>query len=196
VLTPADDSQIGRGGPQAAAALISYALWQRRFDMSPSVLGKTIQVGTKWVTIVGVTPPEFFGLEVGSPVDLTIPMMLSENNLREKESWWFSAVGRLRKGVAPAQARADLDRLFQAYMREIGIGGEARKYFDRIEVVPANRGLESLRRRFSKPLLIVMTIVGIVLLIGCANLANFTSCASRKSSKRNFDPDGNRSVPR
>jgi predicted permease len=183
VLLPADDSQIGRGGPDGPTAVISYALWKRRFGMSPSVLGKTILVGTKWVTIVGVTAPEFFGLEVGSPVDLTIPMMLSENNLREKASWWFSAVGRLKDGATPAQSRADLDRLFQAYMREIRIGGETRKYFDRIELMPANRGLESLRHRFSKPLLIAMTIVGLELLIGCANVANLllARAANRQS---------------
>jgi predicted permease len=172
VLTLADDSQIGRGGPDGAVAVISYSLWRRRFEMSPSVLGKAVLVGTKWVTIVGITAPEFYGLEVGSPVDLTIPMALAENDLRSKAAWWFSAVGRLKEGATPAQARADLDNLFQGYMREIGIGGETRQYFNRIELVPANRGLESLRRRFSKPLLIVMTIVGLVLLIGCANVAN------------------------
>jgi hypothetical protein len=74
-------------------------------------------------------------------------LALAENDLRSKASWWFSAVGRLKDGATPAQARADLDRLFQTYMREIGIGGETRRYFDRIELVPATRGLESLRRR-------------------------------------------------
>ena len=172
VLTPLDDSQIGRGGPDGAAAVISYALWKRRFAMSPAVLGKTIQVGTKWVTIVGVTPPGFFGLEVGSPVDLTIPMTLVGNALQEKQSWWFSVVGRLKDGAMPEQARADLDRMFQTYMSEIGMQGDARSYFDRIALVPANKGLNELRRRFSKPLLIVMTIVGLILLIGCANVAN------------------------
>src|SRR5206468_1613717 len=167
VLAPSDDSQIGRGGPDGAAAVISYGLWKRRFAMSPSVLGKTIQVGTKWVTIVGVTPQEFFGLEVGSPIDLTIPMTLSGNNLRSKASWWFSAAGRLKDSATPEQARADVDGMFQAYMHDIGMKGESRNYFDRIVLVPANKGLNSLRRRFSKPLLIVMTIVGLVLLIGC-----------------------------
>jgi hypothetical protein len=74
VLTPADDLQSGGGGPNGAVAVISYSLRRRRFEMSPSVLAKTILVGTKWVTIVGITAPEFYGLEVGSPVDLTIPI--------------------------------------------------------------------------------------------------------------------------
>ena len=71
VLTPADDSEIGRGGPQGGVAVISAGFWNRRFGRDPAVLGKTIQVGTNWVTIVGVTPPGFFGLDVGTPVDVT-----------------------------------------------------------------------------------------------------------------------------
>src|SRR5260370_18245447 len=135
VLTPSDDSRIGRGGPDGAAAVISYGLWKRRFALSPSVLGKTIQVGTNWVTIVGVTPPEFFGLQVGSPIHLTIPLTFSGTNLRSKKSWWFSAVGRLKDSAIAEQARADLDGMFQGYMHDIGMG-ENRNYFDRIVLVP------------------------------------------------------------
>src|SRR4029453_14375104 len=62
LLTPADDSIFGRGCPEGAVAVISYALWERRFGKDPGVLGKTVQVGRDWVTIVGVTEPRFFGL--------------------------------------------------------------------------------------------------------------------------------------
>src|SRR5262249_25128961 len=139
---------------------------------SPSVLGKTIQVGTDWVTIVGVTPAGFNGVEVGAPADITIPMMLSGNSLRSRTSWWFSVIGRLKDGASPEQARAELDGYFQAYLDEVGFKDEDRKYFSGIVLLPAARGLDTLRRKFSKPLLIVMTIVGLVLLIGCANVAN------------------------
>src|ERR1051326_1251591 len=63
LLTPSDDSVPGRGGQEGASAVISYGFWQRRFGKSPGVLGKKIRLGTtaNWVTIVGVTPPEFFG---------------------------------------------------------------------------------------------------------------------------------------
>jgi predicted permease len=181
VLTPADDSIVGSGGPEGGVAVISYGLWKRRFGMSPAVLGKKIQVGTNWVTIVGVTRPEFFGLQVGLPTDLTIPMMLTTNNLRSRTLWWLSVVGRLKDGVSPEQARAELDRHFQLYME--GVGGGTREYFNRVVLVPAARGLEDLRRKFSKPLLIVMTIVGLVLLIGCANVANLL--LARASARRN-----------
>jgi predicted permease len=181
-LTPADDSVIGSGGQDGPVAVISYRLWDRRFGRSPAVLGKTIQVGTSWPKIVGVTPPGFDGLSVGSPVDVTIPMMLTANNLRSKKSWWFSVIGRLKDGASPEQARAELDGHFQAYMEEVGITGEGRKFFSGISVVPAAKGLGGVRRRFSKPLLIVMTIVGLVLLIGCANVANLL--LARASARR------------
>jgi predicted permease len=173
LLTPADDSEIGRGGPDGGVAVISYGLWERRFGRSPAVLGKSIVVGTTAVTIVGVTPPEFYGLQPGSPADLTIPMMLTTNNLRAKQYWWFSVIGRLQDGAAVEPARADLDRLFQSYMEEVGSkGSRASRYFSGIALVPASKGLAGLRRQFSRPLWIVMAIVGLVLLIGCANVAN------------------------
>lgn len=183
LLTPADDSEVGRGGPNGGVTVISYGLWERRFGRSPSVLGKSVQVGTNWVTIVGVTQPGFQGVDTGSPVDFTIPMMLSTNNLTSKRSWWFSVIGRLKDRASPEQARAELDASFQPYMRETGPKGEMQKYFTGIVLVPAAQGLAGLRKKLSKPLLIVMTIVGLVLLIGCANVANLL--LARASARRN-----------
>ena len=182
VLTPADDRNVGRSSGDGYVAVISHGLWARRFGMSPSVLGKTIQVGTKWVTIVGVTPPEFIGLQVGFPIDVTIPITLAESGLDSKESWWFSVVGRLHDSATVEQARADLDAMFQAYMTDNGIKGGAREYFDRIVLVPADKGLNDVRRQLAQPLLVIMGIVAIVLLIGCANVANLL--LARGSARR------------
>ena len=183
VLTPRDDSVFGRGGPDGAVAVISHALWARRFGLDPAVLGKAVQVGTDWVTIVGVTPPDFFGLQVGSPIDITVPIMLQPNNLRSKHLWWMSVVGRLKPDASVAQARGDLETLFDAYMNEIGMPREKRGYFSGIELVPADRGSNGLRRDYAEPLLIIMAIVALVLLIGCANVANLL--AARASARRN-----------
>jgi hypothetical protein len=104
---PADDSVIGKGGPDGPVAVISYRYWKRRFAMSPTVLGKVIQLEGRAVTIIGVTPPEFFGLRPGMPVDLTVPMMLAPAEmLRDKGAWWLNVVGRLKPGAARAQARS------------------------------------------------------------------------------------------
>jgi predicted permease len=184
LLTPADDSQFGSGGPGGPVAVISYGMWQRRFGMDPGVLGKTVLVGTRPVTIVGVTQPEFFGLQVGSPIDITIPMMLAGDAVQSKHTWWMSVVGRLEQGATVEQARADLDALFESFMLEIGEPPrERRTHFPGIAMVPAARGLNGLRRTYSEPLLIVMTIVGVVLLIGCANVANLL--LARASARHN-----------
>jgi predicted permease len=180
MLTPADDSVVGRGGPDGAAAVISYRLWERRFGRSAGILGKEIKVGTTWVRISGVAPAGFDGLTPGEPVDVTIPMMLTNNNLQAKRGWWFSVVGRLKDGAAAGPARAELDAQFKAYMNEIGGRG---RYFSGIALVPAAKGLNELRRKFSKPLWIVMAIAGLVLLIGCANAANLL--LARASARRN-----------
>jgi predicted permease len=173
VLTAADDAEPGRGGPDGPVAVISDAFWTRRFGRDPSVLGKSVQVGTQWVTIVGVAPPGFFGLQVGTPIDITVPMMLADG-LQSRQSWWLSVIARVAPGATVEQARADLESLWDAYMTEEGLarGTRTREYFSGIALVPAARGANELRRAYSEPLLIVMGIVAVVLLIGCANVAN------------------------
>ena len=172
LLTPADDAEPGRGGPDGPVAVISDAFWTRRFARDPSVLGKNVQVGTEWVTIVGVTPPGFLGLQAGTPLDITVPMMLVQQGLQSKQSWWLSVIARLAPDATVEQARADLESVWDAYMTEVGMPRARRDYFSGLVLVPAARGANELRRTYTEPLLIVMGIVGVVLLIGCANVAN------------------------
>jgi FtsX-like permease family protein len=126
------------------------------------------------VTIIGVTQPEFYGLVPGKEMDISVPIMAAGvETLTEKTSWWFNAVGRLKPGVPVEQARAELDTIFQSYMDETKFNAEARREaFSRIDLRPANKGLNSLRRQFSQPLKALMAIVVMVLLIACANVSN------------------------
>ena len=180
VFTTADEESSRAGASNSPVAVISETFWERRFGRNPVIIGKTIQVGRTWVTIVGVTPRAFRGLQAGSPVDLTVPMTVSGNRLTGTQHWWFSVVGRLKDDIPPEQARLDLDALFQAYKTDIGLKGDT--YFDRIALVPAGKGQNDLRRDFATPLWIVTTIVGLVLLIGCANVANLL--IARASARR------------
>jgi predicted permease len=173
-LGPADDTIPGRGGTDGLVAVISHNYWTRRFGRDPAVIGKVVQLGAEPVTIIGVTPPEFYGLFPGAEINITLPMMTAgAEMLTEKAAWWFHAVGRLKPEVPVERARAELDTIFHAYMDGKGLNNEMRReFFARIDLAPASRGLHTLRRQFSRPLQALMAIVALVLLIACANVAN------------------------
>ena len=157
-----DDIATGR---PPAVAVVSWSYWKNKFNLDPKVLGKTIIVQNAPVTIAGVTPPEFFGLQVGSRTDIWLPLAPSASTR-------VALVARLRPGVSPDQARAEMSVLYRFTVDE-----RARNSKDplvrqlRIEIEPAATGLATLRDHFAKPLLVLMAIVGLVLLIACANVA-------------------------
>jgi len=167
LMTGADD-QLSPG-----VAVIGHRYWQRRFGGSADVIGRTITYRNQSYTIVGVTPPGFSGVEPGRHVDLTLPITSERSLLTNADTWWFEAIGRLRPGATTAQATAQADTVFQSFMTAHGPTDEMRKKrFDRAEVVPASQGTGRLRARFSKPLLVLTLVAGIVLLIACANIGN------------------------
>jgi predicted permease len=168
LLTAADEKL------DSAVAVIGYTYWQRRFGGDSNAIGKTVTWEGRVSTIVGVTPPEFWGLVPGRPIDVTLPIRITNELLADKNASWFTAFGRLKPGVAPAQAHAETNAIYQAFLADMrDLSEDARaKRFDRIELPPASQGLNSLRQRFSKPLLVLMAVVGAVLLIACANISN------------------------
>ena len=176
-----DDDRIGA----EPVAIIGYGYWQRRFGADPLVTGKRLAINGISFTIVGVTGPEFSGLQPGSPLDLSIPFAVQPQvlpNLGEPgislftaaDHWWVEIMGRLKPGVTEEQARANLDVIFkQAVMAGIPPGKDDQsQVLPALQVVAGGRGLAGLRNGFTKPLFILMTVVGIVLLIACANVAN------------------------
>jgi predicted permease len=178
-ITPDDD----RFGAPNAVAVISDAYWARRFGRDPAAVGKRIVVEDVPLTIVGVAPAEFFGLQVGSHIDLwaplaTEPLMRQRSFTSSAGYKWLQLVGRLKPGVSLDQARADLDILFRSAVIEqelaLQITPETRHNVlnAKLLVEPAGNGLSQLRRQFSKLLAVLMVIVGLVLLVACANLAN------------------------
>src|SRR5262249_47960985 len=117
-LSPSDDSIAGQGGPDGPVMVISYNYWTSRFGRSPSVIGKTVNVGDSPVTIIGVASPEFFGLKPGFETSIALPMMLAEAGRRERDNRFFDAIGRLKAGVSVEQARAELDVIYQAFEKD------------------------------------------------------------------------------
>ncbi len=178
-FTGADDEPAG-GHP---IAMVSYSWWKRRFGRDPAILGKTVTLGSTVYTIIGVTPSEFFGTTVGESPDLWIPLSMEKqvspgwNGLDNK---WFESLyilGRIKPGVTMIQAEANVNLLARQIWH--GFKGpvltksqQQRLDHAHIQLTPAGRGLSHLRFEFSLPLQILMIIVGLVLLIACANIAN------------------------
>ena len=178
-----DDDKASEPQP---VAVISYHFWKRRFGLDPSVVGKKIILDDFPFTIIGVAPPGFFGFEVGDRPDVWWPLRMipvaAPNNqiLTESGSWWLRVMARLKPGVSIEQARAEMDLIFKNQINQIAperaaafTPAQRRNHFERsIRLDSGRTGFTYLRRTITQPLLILMTVVGLVLLIACANVAN------------------------
>src|SRR2546427_1974234 len=183
-----EDDRVPNGHP---VAMVSHGYWRRRCGLAPSVVGRRISLCGISFTIIGVTPPEFFGLEVGSAPDIFAPVMMqpalmpaSENLLQDPiiMSTWLRAFGRLAPGATVPLAVAQLQALRPLFPQPVSkLPGKVidEKFF----LNPAGRGVSDLPRQFSQPLFLLMAVVGAVLLIACANTANLllARAASRRS---------------
>ena len=167
----------------ALVAMLSYGFWQREYGGDPSVLGRSISLDGHAFMIIGVTPPEFFGLRVGTTFDVMVPITTEaiirgvESSLDRRSSWWLSVFGRLAPGQTMAQAETRL-RGLQPQLREATMpqdwrpNDQAFYIRDPFAVMPAATGISSLRDRYSRALYILLGIVALVLAIACANMAN------------------------
>ena len=161
--------------------VISDNYWRRRYASDPSVVGKTIVLSGSPFTIIGVTPPEFFGLEVGAVADISAPTMMQKQVMPgiSGDLIPYRVMGRMKPGVMIEQARADLSLLYQQILSDFSarfgdaIRAKGAQYLveRKLVLTPGSQGLSVLRRQFSQPLFILMTVVGLVLLIACANVA-------------------------
>jgi putative ABC transport system permease protein len=175
-----EDDQRG-GGPDGPVAVISYAFWQRRFGGAADVIGRTQIVERVPFTIVGVMPPGFFGVDVGSAFDIAVPIG-TEPLIRVRDSWfdrpttyWLQVMARLKDGHTIASAEQAL-RSVQPQIRAATLPPAA-EWQERYLTEPfvlqsAARGASSLRGGYRQPMLAIMAVVVLVLLIACANIAN------------------------
>ncbi len=175
----ASDDVPGAG----AAVVISESFWSRRFGRNASVIGKQISLSQVPVTIIGVNSPEFHGMGPGQNPDVYFPIsaqpailsnQYSRTNgslLDDPDSWWLLIMARLRPEVSESQAQAALDVVLQQAVRE-SLPDRRKRDRPRLQLLTGARGLDELRERFHKPLLVLLALAGLVLLIACANLAN------------------------
>jgi predicted permease len=178
-----DDEKPGSVQP---VAVISYNFWKRRFGLDPGVVGRKVTLDDFPFTIIGVAPPGFFGIEVGSspdlwwPIQMTPQVMPGSQILNDSSTRWLYVMARLKPGVNVEQARADMNAVFRQSLNEIEperlasfTPTQRRNHFERnIQLVAGGTGFTWLRERIKQPLLILLAVVGLVLLIACANVAN------------------------
>ena len=161
-------------------AVISDHYWARRFNRAPDVLGHTLILNGHSVGIVGVTAPEFTGLVPGTRPDITLPLSvraLDDKEFLDDKGTWTSMpiLARLKPGVSEAQARAAADVALRQYMSEkenAWMMKRSPEAFSAAHLLPAARGSNSLRQRYARPLTVLMALVGLILLIAAANVAN------------------------
>ena len=179
VLNDADDQTPG-GHPVAVA---SYSWWQRRFAGNPSILGKPVTIGSNTYVIVGVAPPNFFGVTVGQSPDLWIPLAMEKeispgwNGLDQNFFQSLHIIARRKPGVSEQQAQTGTNLLFRQILRDYAGSQPSQQRLAniqhaRIDLTPAATGRSRLRPQFALPLKILMAVVALVLLIACANVAN------------------------
>jgi predicted permease len=176
------DTDMNANAPRAA--VISYRYWTRRFGRSPSAVGKGIFINGVPFTIVGVAPPEFFGVQSGHAPDLWLPLVqdarlvpwglpapVGRGLWTRSDWWWVMILGRLKSGVSEHQALAAANGLFLQSAMATANKGLRPTDAPQLVFVPASRGLETLRWQFSQPLWVLTVVVSLVLLIVCANIA-------------------------
>jgi predicted permease len=184
VFSPEDD-KTPDGHPYA---VLSYRYWKTRFAGDPNVIGQKLIVNGYPITVVGVSQAGFEGTDPGYTTDVRIPIMMKKAldqlnfySLQNRRGRWVNAYGRMKPGVSMEQAKAGLQPFFHQ-MLEMEVKDQAfsraapdtkEKFLKMfIDLLPASKGQTGLQRQYSTPLLVLMSIVGLVLLIACANVAN------------------------
>ncbi|MGH9767392.1 MAG: ABC transporter permease, partial [Blastocatellia bacterium] len=186
-------------------AVLSYRYWERRFGGNAAVVGKQINLNNVAFTVIGVTPPGFEGtMQAGSTQDVTIPIAWEPRMYVERERsnmngagvWWLRIMGRLKPGATTEQARAQLEGVFHQSVVEHRTARQTQaqaqggnpikalepKDYPRLALESGSQGEMNSRQFYAPSLYMLLGVVGLVLLIACANVANLllARAASRK----------------
>jgi predicted permease len=170
-------------GCNAPGVVISHGFWQSEFGGVSDVVGKKLTLSDRELSVIGVTPPGFFGLEVGKSFDVALPIcadaMFSGENQRldSGTNWWLMITGRLKPGWSIRQASDHLtgisSSLFQQTLPSNYPAASVNDYLNsKLEVADGSTGYSTIRQNYQRPLWLLLAIAGLVLLITCANLAN------------------------
>ncbi len=181
LLSPSDDVVKGAH----PVVVLGYAFWMRRFGGDAHIVGQAVRINAAAMTVIGVAPREFFGVNIGRNPDVYVPLMMKAqvtptwDRLEDRTAYWLDLIGRLKPGVTPAQAKASLQVTYKPILEAnlAAIPNPSQKFHDLFLVKPllldpAYNGVPTFRETAGTPLYVLMGLVGLVLLIACANVAN------------------------
>ena len=175
-----DDDRKGCGSP---VAVVSHAFWRREFGGDAGAVGRTLSLQGHPFEVVGVTPPSFYGMEVGRSFDVAVPLCAEpllngeQSMLNAGTGWWLTVMGRLKPGWTEERAAAHLANIspgvFEASLPANYPPVSVKDYLGfKLKTFPAGAGVSQLREDYENPLWLLLAVAGTVLLIACANLAN------------------------
>lgn len=182
VIQPADDEPVGTH----FVAVLSHDFWQNRFGGDRSVIGKSVMVNGRSLSVVGVAPAGFRGTTLGAEPDLFVPMSVRwpmsalTNPYDDRRSYWMYVFGRLKPGMSMEQAGTQLNSVYRNLLADVeaplqqGMSDATMQRFraKQVELSNGARGQTSIHREARTPILLLFSITGTVLLIACANIAN------------------------
>jgi predicted permease len=185
-ISPAAGRLIAPGDDRAGAppvAVVSFAFSQTRFGGAAEAAGQPILINNVPFTVAGVAPPDFFGVNPADVPDVYLPMQASRlleahpavspgGKFFDRNYYWLEIMARLRPGATLGQAQAALALPFHQWVESTASNDGERANLPNLLLKEGAAGLDTLRRRFSKPLYVLMLLVGLILAIACANIAN------------------------